>query len=97
MAKVKFNKWKESVKFDKLGYGYRINGLEWWRTSSTFGRGQGRVKCPCCDEVTDVYIWSFCGSGKRCSNCNLLLSPRGGFVDLKEIPESVQIERFGQI
>ena len=30
------------------------------------------VRCPFCEEMLEVYIWSFAGSGKRCS-CGALL------------------------
>jgi phage FluMu protein Com len=91
MAKIKFSKWKESVQFEKLAFGYKIEGLEWWRTTSQHGRSQGEVKCPCCDAMTNIYIWSFRGSGKRCSNCNVMLGSMGAFVDVSEITKDVSI------
>jgi len=91
MAKIKFKKWKKSVQFDKLAFGYRIEGLEWWKTTSEHGKSQGEVKCPCCDAMTDIYIWSFRGSGKRCSNCNVMLGSMGAFVSVDEITDDVSI------
>lgn len=91
MAKVKFNKWKETVQFDKLAFGYRIEGLEWWKVSSGHGRSQGQVKCPCCCSITDIYIWSFRGGGKRCSNCNVLLGSMGAYVGIEEITNDVSV------
>ena len=40
--------------------------------SREHGRSTMMVKCPFCEEKTEVYIWSFYGSGKRCS-CGALL------------------------
>lgn len=34
------------------------------------------VRCPFCEEMLEVYIWSFAGSGKRCS-CGALLGMYG--------------------
>jgi len=91
MAKIKFDKWKESVQFEKLAFGYRIEGLRWWKTTSEHGKSQGEVECPCCGAVTDIYIWSFRGSGKRCANCNVMLGSMGAFVSINEITEKVSI------
>lgn len=41
--------------------------------SSRHGRSTMMVKCPFCEEELEVYIWSFAGSGKRCS-CGALLT-----------------------
>lgn len=49
--------------------------------SSRHGRSIMMVKCPFCEEKCEVYIWSFAGSGKRCS-CGALL---GRFTCVKEI------------
>lgn len=91
MVKIKFNKWKENVQFDKLSFGYRIEGLEWWKTKSEHGRSKGAVRCPCCEEITDIYIWSFSGGGKRCSNCNVFLGTQGAYLDVSEVTENVNI------
>lgn len=40
--------------------------------SSRHGRSTMMVQCPFCKEEFEVYIWSFYGSGKRCS-CGALL------------------------
>ena len=40
--------------------------------SSEHGRSTMMVKCPFCEEEVEVFIWSFAGSGKRCS-CGALL------------------------
>ena len=40
--------------------------------SSEHGRSTMMVKCPFCEKEFEVYIWSFAGSGKRCS-CGALL------------------------
>jgi len=39
------------------------------------------VRYPFCEEMLEVYIWSFAGSGKRCS-CGALL---GRFTCVKEV------------
>lgn len=44
--------------------------------SSRHGRSTMMVKCPFCEEELEVYIWSFAGSGKRCS-CGALLGMYG--------------------
>lgn len=91
MKKIKFHKWKDLVQFEKLGFGYRIEGLRWWKTNSSHGRSKGEVECPCCDSITDIYIWSFAGGGKRCSNCNVFLGFQGAFVGVEEITDEVSI------
>lgn len=40
--------------------------------SSRHGRSTMMVRCPFCEEKIEVFIWSFAGSGKRCS-CGALL------------------------
>ena len=44
--------------------------------SSRHGESTMMVKCLFCEEVLEVYIWSFAGSGKRCS-CGALLGMYG--------------------
>ena len=44
--------------------------------SSRHGKSTMMVKCPFCEEKYEVYIWSFAGSGKRCS-CGALLGLYG--------------------
>lgn len=90
-SKVNFSKWKASVQFEKLAFGYKIDGLEWWKTTSKHGKSKGVVKCPCCDGLTDIYIWSFTGGGKRCSNCNVYLGYSGAFVSISETTKDVSI------
>lgn len=50
---------------------------------SEFGRSTVRVTCPFCGEVTEAYIWSFAGGGKRCSNngCQAYLTRSKAFRD----------------
>jgi hypothetical protein len=37
-----------------------------------------RVTCPFCSAETDCYVWSLCGSGKKCSGkCGALLVSTG--------------------
>lgn len=51
--------------------------------SSEHGRSTMIVKCPFCKEEFEVYIWSFAGSGKRCS-CGALL---GRTTCVKEVED----------
>ena len=44
--------------------------------SSRHGRSTMMVKCPFCEEEIEVFVWSFAGSGKRCS-CGALLGLYG--------------------
>lgn len=92
MAKINFSKWKENVHFEQLANGYRIEGLTWWKRESSHGRSKGVVKCPCCDCHTDIYIWSFSGGGKRCSNCNILLGSQGAWISKNEVTENEKIK-----
>ena len=41
--------------------------------SSEHGKSTMVVKCPFCGKEIEVYIWSFAGSGKRCS-CGAILT-----------------------
>lgn len=49
--------------------------------SSRHGGSTMMVKCPFCGSELEVYIWSFAGSGKKCS-CGALL---GRFACAKEV------------
>lgn len=49
--------------------------------SSRHGKSTMMVRCPFCEEMLEVYIWSFAGSGKKCS-CGALL---GRFTCAKEV------------
>lgn len=40
---------------------------------SEFGRSHGYIDCPFCGSQVKVYIWSYCGGGKKCS-CGALLA-----------------------
>lgn len=51
--------------------------------SSRHGRSTMMVKCPFCEEEVEVFIWSFAGSGKRCS-CGALL---GRITCVKEVED----------
>lgn len=51
--------------------------------SSRHGRSTMMVKCPFCEEEVKVFIWSFAGSGKRCS-CRALL---GRTTCVKEVED----------
>lgn len=44
--------------------------------SSRHGKSTMMVKCPFCESKIEVYIWSFAGSGRRCS-CGALLGMYG--------------------
>lgn len=44
--------------------------------SSRHGKSTMMVKCPFCERKIEVYIWSFAGSGRRCS-CGALLGMYG--------------------
>ena len=35
--------------------------------SSRHGKSTMMIKCPFCEREIEVYIWSFAGSGKKCS------------------------------
>jgi hypothetical protein len=50
------------------------------RYSEPNGRSNQMVQCPFCEEWVLVYLWSFFGSGKRCS-CGALLVPWAGIKE----------------
>lgn len=87
MAKINYTKWKSGLKFEKIGSVYRIEGKGWYKTTSSHGKSKGAVKCPCCEAMTEIYIWSFRGSGKRCSNCNVMLGANWAYAG--EIPADI--------
>ena len=91
MAKIRFESWKEEIPVTKYLTGYRVDGLEWYKTSSSHGRSQGEVKCPCCGYTTQIYIWSFRGSGKRCGGCNVFLGSMGAFLSIDEVTSQIEI------
>ena len=41
---------------------------------SEFGKSTIDIDCPFCKTTMTAYIWSICGSGKRCKNCGAILS-----------------------
>ena len=89
MAKIKVYKWKEDLKFKTTPRGYSLAGVVWWRTTAEHGKSQGVVICPCCDTKTAIYLWSFLGTGKRCSACNVMLSCVGASINASEVTQSI--------
>lgn len=51
--------------------------------ASRHGKSTMMVKCPFCEKKIEVYIWSFAGSGKRCS-CGALLGMYGCVKEVKD-------------
>lgn len=90
--KVKTDVWKFPVKVNLIyapgseNEAYIITeGFNYWTTSSEFGRSKGNVECPCCGTITEIYIWSFSGGGKKCSGCNVLLGTGGAFIEKSKL------------
>lgn len=46
---------------------------------SAFGRSSIDIRCPFCGRVSEAFVWSLAGSGKRCTNraCRALFDGRG--------------------
>ena len=91
IAKIKFSLWKECIPFNKLQSGYQVEGTKIWRTTSEHGRSKGEVECPCCDTATEIYFWSFSGSGKRCRGCNVMLGRFGAYIDFTEMTNEIVV------
>jgi hypothetical protein len=89
MAKINFNKFNNNLSALKSHSGFLINGLTFYNT----GSGKGYVTCPCCLDITEIFVWSFAGCGKRCWHCNVLLMHHGAYIENSEIPEK-EIIRF---
>ncbi len=91
MAKVEFTKWKPEVELKPMGTeGYFIPGSGYWKTGPAMnGRSKGKTQCPCCETITEIYLWSFFGGGKRCSGCNVFLGHSGAFVSLLEMKNGI--------
>lgn len=85
--KIQFYKWKTNLEFISRANSYFHDGVLWGgRTGNQHGRSTASVTCPCCDNKMEVYIWSFCGGGKRCASCKVLLVPQGVIVPKNEVP-----------
>jgi hypothetical protein len=89
MPKVKHDKWIKGIK----GIVNNLNTLRFpskafYAERSEHGKSTGTYQCPCCDTWNDVYLWSFSGSGKRCSNCNVLMTSVCAILDEKDIVAS---------
>ena len=97
MAKIKFKKWKQNLYCEELAHGYRFLDIVFWKTSSEIGKSKGKVKCPCCGAITDIYVWSFSGCGKRCGCCNIRLGIAGAYLDKSEINGCITISDSGKI
>ncbi len=39
------------------------------RSAKPNGGSTEHIKCPFCQDVFMVYVWSFCGCGKKCPSC----------------------------
>lgn len=92
MAKIKTEHWLFPIRIeskywqDQENERYLITeGFSAWRTASGHGTSSGKAKCPCCSAVSDIYLWSFAGSGKRCNNCGVLMVLSGAIVEKKDI------------
>lgn len=97
MAKIKFKYWKSGIHCCKIANGFRILGVSFWKTSSEIGKSRGMVQCPCCGAVTEIYIWSFGGCGKRCCHCNVMLGKSGAYFDKSEINSDIVILDDGNV
>lgn len=58
------------------------------------GRSTIEVQCQCCQEFTQVSVWSFRGQGKRCNNCNSLITNSGTWADSKTKLDVLNDEHF---
>ena len=54
-------------------------------TSEMNGRSKTTVGCGFCLTSHEVYIWSFHGGGKRCSNCGALICTGLTFAEKSKI------------
>lgn len=91
--KVKFHLWKKEVSFKKVGTGYQVSeGFEWWQTTSEHGRSKGEIKCPCCENVSQIYLWSFRGGGKRCDKCGVFIGSGGAFIMENELTVAILVK-----
>lgn len=89
--KIKFHLWKDNPEFRLLANGRDYKSEEsagYSKDTSEHGRSKGTAYCVCCGEATQVYVWSFSGSGKRCSYCNVLLTYGAVFVRVDEVTPS---------
>ena len=87
-SKIKFELWRSGLSFTKGPNGYVLIKKMWGgRRSSQHGRSTADVTCPCCGVITEVYIWSFCGGGKRCRACNVRMGTMGASIDFSDVPE----------
>ncbi len=92
MAKIKFQFWKDNIPMQITVSGFRVSeGFSWYKSDSEHGRSSGYANCPCCGTTTMIFIWSFCGSGKRCNGCNVLLTNGGAFIDNSELKDKVSV------
>jgi len=44
---------------------------------SEFGRTRILIECPFCQTRFWAFVWSLCGSGKKCDNCGALHTGAG--------------------
>lgn len=92
-VKLKFSKWIANPILIPFATGYHVESLGWRASGRAHGRSKGVVRCPCCLTDVDIYIWSFTGSGKRCTSCNVFLGTNGAFINSSEITKE-QLEEF---
>ena len=92
--KVLVSKWVKPLEIVERPNGIQVIGVKVYSGLSAHGRSQGSVKCPCCLVETSIYIWSFHGCGRRCSNCNILLGHSGAYAEFKELPKDFKIENY---
>ena len=91
MAKIKFEFWKDPVKYKKLSGCYLIDGVQIFNRVSMFGRSTFDISCPCCNTITTAFVWSFSGTGKRCNGCNIMLGYSGAILMEIETDKTVQV------
>lgn len=81
MSKVKISKFIKGLSF-KVERDCLL--VYFKRSFATFGR-MVPVECPCCQASQRVSKVLLYGTGKRCLNCNTLLSSRGAVISLNDI------------
>lgn len=96
MPEINYNRWDKSLRFVYDGFKYTVKGgiVVWEQVTSRRGKSMGKVKCPCCNTYTKMYVRSFHSTGKLCSVCGVTLTPSIAYVTEKSVESDDGLKVF---
>lgn len=87
MKGIEPNKFKDGIEitYNDKSENFYAKTLGYWKTHSEHGRSMATVICGFCTEEVEVFIKSFFGCGKKCTNCGALIGVKNTRVELERM------------